>query len=142
MSKLTEHPVSDPVGADRASSSAGKGAEERPNYLSLRRLTLNKYGLTLDDYTAMWHAQGGRCAICRREETAMRQGVPKMLAVDHDAVTTRVRGLLCFACNVGLGFFADNRDSLRAAIAYLDATIPIVNSQSQPDGPLVCGEVD
>lgn len=99
------------------------GAEERADYLSLRLLTLKKYGLTQDDYAALWHAQGGLCAICRRPETAERQGTRKMLAVDHDAATGRVRGLLCFSCNVGLGFFEDNRDVLRAAIAYLDPPI-------------------
>lgn len=112
--------------ANESLAAAGKGGgDERPHYRALRQFTLKKYGLTPDDYAALWTAQGGLCAICRREETAMREGVRRVLCVDHDKHTGRVRGLLCAACNMALGLFIDNRDSLRAAIAYLDAADPV-----------------
>lgn len=63
-----------------------------------------KYGLTLDEY----HALGDSCAIC---------GSTKRLCVDHDHNTGEVRGLLCNGCNVGLGGFNDNRESLLKAIS-------------------------
>lgn len=133
MSKLTEHPLPDHVQHERLSSSGGGAVEERPDYLSLRRFTLKKYGLTPEGYLALWLAQDGRCAICRRAETAMRAGTPKMLAVDHSRTTGLVRGLLCFNCNVALGLFAENRESLLAAVSYLDRA-PIVNIESSTDG--------
>ncbi|WP_225102842.1 endonuclease domain-containing protein [Streptomyces sp. CoH27] len=39
--------------------------------------------------------------------------------VDHCHRTSKVRGLLCRACNLGIGHFDDNLDVLRNAIVYL-----------------------
>ncbi len=55
--------------------------------------------------------QGGLCAICR---TAPAEHV------DHDHVTGRVRQLLCFNCNGGLGQFKDDPAVLRAAASYVE----------------------
>lgn len=75
------------------------------------------FGLTLADYEALHLAQGGLCAICQQSCATGRR-----LAVDHDHATNVVRGLLCYACNVGLGHLRDSPDNLRAAAAYLEAS--------------------
>lgn len=80
-------------------------------------------GITLDEYDAMLAAQGGVCAICGTNEPG-RFG---RFVVDHDHTCCPgdrscgqcARGLLCWACNVGLGHFADNVDRLTAAASYL-----------------------
>lgn len=69
------------------------------------------YGLTAEQYRAMHAAQHGRCAICDRPDTK--------LVVDHCHSSGVVRGLLCNACNVGLGNFKDNASLLTNAVAYL-----------------------
>lgn len=71
-----------------------------------------KYGLTEAEYLAMAEQQGGLCAICHRPPR-------KVLHVDHCHKTGRVRGLLCHACNVGLGWLGDEPSRMRAAIEYL-----------------------
>lgn len=49
-----------------------------------------KYGLTPDEYRALYKAQGGRCYVCR-----VASGAAKRLGVDHDHLTGEVRGLVC-----------------------------------------------
>jgi len=67
-------------------------------------LLKRKYGITLEQYEAMHRKQGGVCAICGQTETALHvRGGAKRLAVDHDAITGVVRGLLCQRCNLNIG---------------------------------------
>lgn len=83
------------------------------------------YGITLDEYDQMLKDQNGVCAICEQPETVRpRRGkytdTEIRLAVDHDHVTGRVRGLLCKKCNIALGHLGDSVDRLRRAITYLE----------------------
>ena len=41
------------------------------------------------------------------------------LAVDHDHITGRFRGWICFACNLGIGLLGDTIEGLEKALAYL-----------------------
>lgn len=70
------------------------------------------YGITLEEYLDIHAKQSGRCAICR--------DVVELLCVDHDHRTGLIRGLLCRACNLGLGHFCDDPVKLRTAADYLD----------------------
>lgn len=72
-----------------------------------------KYGITIEQYEALFSAQGGACAICARPPGT------KPLCVDHDHNTGAVRGLLCSQCNTALGVFGDNEAGLRKALDYL-----------------------
>lgn len=71
------------------------------------------YGISIHDYEAMLHAQGGVCAICGAAPKK------KPLVVDHDHKTGKVRGLLCNGCNSGIGHFRDDITALDAAATYL-----------------------
>lgn len=84
----------------------------QPQHKRASRLK-QKYGLSVAEYDAMLAAQDGRCAICKCEPTDRR------LAVDHCHDTNKVRGLLCFTCNTGIGKFRHNKKLLQAAIDYL-----------------------
>lgn len=74
----------------------------------------SKYGITLDEYNAMFSAQGGCCLICRSP-----QKPGKRLYIDHNHTTGQVRGLLCQPCNSLVGFCFESVDVLSSAIEYL-----------------------
>lgn len=72
-----------------------------------------KYGISIDDFSEMSRRQNGRCAACG--------GLPgkRFLNVDHDHDTGVVRGLLCHACNVSLGFLRDDLRLIEALAVYI-----------------------
>lgn len=93
--------------------------ESHPMYWKDSHLRSN-FGITLAEYGRLLVDQDGKCAICKCEETEARKGLVKALAVDHDHATGAVRGLLCAACNQGIGKMRENREYLLEAIRYLD----------------------
>lgn len=79
----------------------------------------NQYGLTEEDFNRLLVEQNGVCAICGNPETKAQYGKIQPLTVDHDHETGKVRGLLCFNCNIALGKLKDNVFLLERAIEYL-----------------------
>jgi hypothetical protein len=80
---------------------------------------LKRYGLTPKNFDAMHAAQKGLCAICGEPSNAQRMGRKRALSIDHDHATGKVRALLCYHCNSGLGHFKDKIIVLWRAIWYL-----------------------
>lgn len=77
------------------------------------------YGISLDTYNDMVQAQDGLCLICNMPETRRFRGSTLRLSVDHCHETGNVRGLLCSACNKGIGMLGDDPARLLAAVEYL-----------------------
>lgn len=92
-----------------------------------RKFNLAQFGLTEQQYDGLLARQNGVCAICCKPERSRYKGTVRRLAVDHDrsccpfngSCGKCVRGLLCRACNQGLGQFEDNPSALARAVAYL-----------------------
>ena len=97
--------------------------EYQHEYRAARREMLNAkkrlepYDLTQAELDTMLAVQDGACAICNLLPSG--KGPNAVLHIDHDHGTGKVRGLLCQACNRGLGFFRDAPGRLTAAIEYL-----------------------
>jgi hypothetical protein len=70
------------------------------------------YGVTSGDVSDIRKFQNNECAICSVEMDNPH--------VDHCHSTGEVRGLLCKHCNLALGHFKDNIDSVREAVKYLE----------------------
>lgn len=77
------------------------------------RARKRRYGVDADTFDSMLEQQDGQCAICAKPLERPH--------VDHCHSTLRVRGLLCFKCNTGLGCFQDDPDRLLTAAAYLQS---------------------
>ena len=113
-----------------------------------RRLLKRHYGLTLEQYDALYRAQAGRCAICGRHEDEVRWGPEGAsgLVVDHrHSESGEVRGLLCLHCNTGVGCFGDDPDRLEAAARWLRSVNPLqvaVIQQEVPADPVDGAQVD
>lgn len=76
-----------------------------------------KYGLTQKDYEKILRKQDNKCAICGTKEPKGRYHI---FHIDHCHKTSKVRGLLCSACNQALGKFKDNPKILREAANYIE----------------------
>jgi hypothetical protein len=74
------------------------------------------YHISLEEYNAREAAQHGLCLICLRSP----HGRVKLLVVDHNHKSGKVRGLLCSECNTALGLFYDDPKTMLAAVAYLN----------------------
>lgn len=79
---------------------------------------LKKFGISLLDYDALLVKQGYCCAVCGCEDWAAG-GRWGGFHVDHCHETGAVRGLLCMACNTGIGKLQDDPALLDRAAAYL-----------------------
>ncbi len=73
----------------------------------------SKYGLTLEQHKQIYLDQDGYCALCGKSVAYNR------IATDHNHNTGKMRGLLCYPCNLGLGCLGDTVGGLRKAIKYL-----------------------
>lgn len=82
---------------------------------------IRSHGITLAQYEAILRKQKGVCAICRKPS----QG--RALNVDHCHKTGTIRGLLCFRCNYGLGWFGDNSSCVRRMLKYLRRQVIVDN---------------
>lgn len=85
-----------------------------PKDVKLDRNLRAKYGISLVEYQKMVLDHGGVCAICHEPNYDGRR-----LVVDHCHDTGKVRGLLCNACNGGIGLLKDSVLRLESAINYL-----------------------
>ena len=87
-----------------------------------KSLLKTKYVLSLDDYNNIEKKQNNCCAICgtHKEKLVPYYKEGSVLCVDHCHTTNKIRGLLCFSCNLMLGYSKDKINILRNAIRYLN----------------------
>jgi len=77
---------------------------------------LRKYNISLDDYNKMLIEQEGKCWICSMKA---EDEINKVLVVDHNHLTGKVRGLLCNRCNTAIGLLQESQEILQKVSKYL-----------------------
>jgi hypothetical protein len=97
-----------------SSSCTTRAYQKRFPYRVQETADARVYKLPKGMYMVMLGRQGCRCAICG--------DLPgkKRLAIDHNHITDKVRGLLCTRCNTAIAMFKDRIDLLKNAINYLE----------------------
>jgi hypothetical protein len=98
-----------------------KEYNQRPSIKKRKKKYMKKYnikhnyGILLEEFKFYLEKQENKCAICSHTFTPEDK-----ICIDHDHATGKVRGLLCFKCNVLLGMAVDNSKTLMNAIKYLN----------------------
>ena len=91
---------------------ARKASDPEGHKTYIRNQSLKqRYGINASEYDAMVVAQQSRCAICGV--------VPRVLIVDHEHRSGKVRSLLCRKCNAGIGMLGDSSHLLESAADYI-----------------------
>lgn len=90
-----------------------------PEYKLRQRLNHIKrlYGISHEEYLVLLENQKGLCAICGKESSTT--GKNSTLHVDHCHKRNVVRGLLCYGCNIAIGFLGEDLDRIYKVIDYL-----------------------
>lgn len=102
-------------GCDGYSRGSGYCDKHRARLTNL----LRQYNIaSFEEFDDLWKRAGGCCEICG---TPVKQDGPESerLHIDHSHTTGEVRGILCRACNQGIGQFKDTAELLDRASAYL-----------------------
>ena len=81
-----------------------------------RKRIQTRFKLTPEKFDKLLQDQQYSCAICKTQLSESE------LQVDHCHNSGKIRGLLCFSCNLSLGMFKDNIQLLYQAVEYLKAS--------------------
>ena len=88
---------------------------ERRRQNATKNHLVRKFGLTLDEFSAMILEQNNKCKTCGCELEKPQ--------VDHNHITGKVRGLLCKPCNMSMGLLKENTQTLYNMISYINVDI-------------------
>jgi len=92
------------------------GAKYRAKNREVLRLKnrVKRYGIDIEVFEQYWLKQKGMCAICGSSLEGNN------FCIDHAHGNGIVRGILCVACNTGIGCLRDSTDIMRNAVRYLN----------------------
>jgi hypothetical protein len=90
----------------------------------MRRSDPEKYRTQAREYAKKW-ADKKRARLSTRSipEYCECCGQKKKLQFDHDHVTDKFRGWICFGCNTSIGKLGDTLEGVQRAIDYLKKSV-------------------
>jgi len=88
-----------------------KAYRERASAISRKSYLRRTWNISIEQFNALRDLQEGKCAICKIES--------KVMHIDHNHATGKIRALLCNNCNRGIGHLKESSSIMLAAIEYL-----------------------
>lgn len=96
-----------------------KRNKEKLREYNRNRPTRNRESISNEELEELLNKQNYSCAICGYYFDLNNEDNSHILCIDHNHDTTKIRGILCSACNKGLGFFRDNPQLIKKAYKYI-----------------------
>lgn len=91
---------------------------DKKEYNVIRRV--NKHNISKEEFIRKFELQEGKCEICKRDIVMTGKRHAKNLAhLDHNHKTQVMRGVLCRGCNIAIGHFEENEQSMINAALYI-----------------------
>jgi len=76
-----------------------------------------RFNITIDDYNKMFKKQNGKCDICGSNDSGSIK--TEHFFIDHNHITGKIRGLLCYSCNSAVGLLKDDIEISKNLTKYL-----------------------
>ena len=88
-----------------------------------------RVGITFSEKMDRFEAQGRKCAACgSTEHNHPRLNGENGWCADHSHITDQFRGVVCWPCNMALGFADDSIKRLTGLVQYLNAANAAINT--------------
>jgi hypothetical protein len=108
-----------PIATRKVSTRRWEKNNPEKHKAQLLRARVRKLGLASDmDRIIAFAAQYSACPLCGTTKSDL---AGSRMCIDHDHKTGKFRGLICEACNFGIGQCKDSPATLRAAADYLES---------------------
>lgn len=103
---------------NRERMAAWRAANPEKAAAKIRCYNKRRYGITAQQWDAMFAMQGRKCAnpACGSTEPKSKKG----WSTDHCHTSGKLRAILCQSCNIALGFVKDSPKVLRGLADYLE----------------------
>jgi hypothetical protein len=108
--RAKEYESSEKGKKNRKATSKRYASSEKGYLVKWKAYLKSKYNLSIEDYDKLVVNQKEKCKICKSKFK---------LYLDHNHQTGKIRGLLCFNCNMILGLCKENIKILEKCKLYL-----------------------
>jgi hypothetical protein len=93
---------------------------ERVRNLIKKAYYLKNYGITYEQFLAMYEASGKKCSICDKVVIHLGRNIHNRAVLDHCHKTGKIRNILCHMCNASIGLMREDKELIMKVYKYLE----------------------